>query len=425
MQVRYMSLFVWFCPVLALVIFAFPAIAQVTLDPSKMVPISTVHKITKDHDVVVIRGVVSRQVGNNKFILRDDSGSIEVDFARLKTLGVNTGQNLTVRGEVHKYLTRARRIEATEAVPNDIPSIQQPPVTPPPNLIPIWQAYFRASDGEIVTVGGKIIRRLESGEFILRDDSGEILVDHRFKTGGLTALNIGQSVIVTGEVDLYWGGPWREIEPRTIQPLQTPPPPPAIPTQLVVIPITDVLSKQLNGQIVTVKGELIQQLDEDEYLMSDDTGQIVIMANPRLFSHLGLRIGRNYTVTGKVQTNPQGEIEILAMVITALPIEPRKDEVEIPVEHMVEIPISNVYYDYPSGAEVTISGSIIRMLGETGFVLQDNTGAIVVDHEAGRYKSLDLSIGRFLIVTGLVKGNTGNDKSIQATRVLVRERPAE
>jgi len=128
-------------------------------------------------------------------------------------------------------------------------------------------------------------------------------------------------------------------------------------------------------------------------------------------------------VTGKVQVDSQGEVQILAMVITALPTEPRKEEVEVPVENLVEIPISNVYYDYPSGAVVTISGSIIRMLGDTGFVLQDNTGAIVVDHEAGRYQSLNLTIGQFLIVSGLVKGDSSDSKSIQATRVLVRERP--
>ncbi len=431
MCIRRTSLFAFSFPVLALFIYLTPTWTQVTLDPSMIVPVSTVHKITKDHDIVVIRGVVSRQVENNKFIVRDDSGSIEVDFGRLKTMGISTGQNLTIRGEVHKYLTRARRIVATEAIPNSNSSESQPAVTPPPNLVPIWQAYFRASDGEIVSVGGKIVRRLESGEFVLRDDSGEILVDERFKTGGMAALSLGQSIIVTGEVDLYWGGPWREIEPRTIQPLQTPPPPSTVPIQLVVIPISDVLAKGLvldpgsTGEIVTIKGELIRQIDEDEYMMSDDTGEIIIMANPRLFSHLGLQVGRSYTITGKIQVNPQDEVEILAMVITALPSEPRKEEAPIPVDNVVEIPIANVYYDYPAGAEVTVSGSIIRMLEDTGFVLQDNTGAIVVDHEAGRYQSLGLAVGRFLIVTGQVKSDSGDSKSIQATRVLVRERPGE
>ncbi len=412
-----------FIPFLVFVVSMCQSWGQVTLDPSSIVPISTVHKITKDHDIVVLRGVISRDLGRHNYILRDDSGSVELSMDRLKTMPISVGQTMTVRGEVHKYLTRARKIEVTEAVPVTNPSAPEAPVTPAPNLIPIWQAYFRASDGEIVTVGGKIIRKLESGEFVLRDDSGEILIDPKFKTGGIAAINIGQSIMVTGEVDLYWGGPWREIEPRTIQPLQTPPPQPTIPTQLVVIPISDILAKKMTGQIVTVKGELSRQIDEDEYLINDDSGQITIMANPRLFSHLGLQTGRSYMVTGKVQVDSQGEVQILAMVITALPTEPRKEEVEVPVENLVEIPISNVYYDYPSGAVVTISGSIIRMLGDTGFVLQDNTGAIVVDHEAGRYQSLNLTIGQFLIVSGLVKGDSSDSKSIQATRVLVRERP--
>lgn len=425
MVIRQTRLSAKLAPLLVILCWIAPTWTQVTLDPSLVVPISTVHKITKDHDVVVVHGVIGRQVGENKFLIRDDSGSIEVDFKHLKTMGINPGQTLTVRGEVHKYLTRARRIEATEAVPDSTASTPPAAVTPPPNLIPIWMAYFRASDGEIVSVGGKVIRKLESGEYVLRDDSGEILIDSRFSTGGLAALNIGQSIIVTGEVDLYWGGPWREIEPRTIQPLQTPPPTPTLPSQLVVIPITDVLTKQMTGQIVTIKGELTSQLDEDEYMVSDDSGQITIMANPRIFSHLGLQVGRTYTITGKVQTNTAGEVQIVAMVITALPAEPVKATEEVPEVDLVEIPISNVYYDYPNGAVVTVSGSIIRMLGETGFVLQDNTGAIVVDHEAGRYATLGLTTGRFLIVSGTVKTDGGPDKSIQATRVLARERPGQ
>lgn len=173
MRVRHTNPVRKWVPFLALAFLAVPTQAQVTLDPSSIVPISTVHKITKDHDIVVLRGVISRDLGRHNYILRDDSGSVELSMDRLKTMPISVGQTLTVRGEVHKYLTRARKIDVTEAVPVTNPSAPEAPVTPPPNLVPIWHAYFRASDGEIVTVGGKIIRRLESGEFVLRDDSGE------------------------------------------------------------------------------------------------------------------------------------------------------------------------------------------------------------------------------------------------------------
>jgi uncharacterized protein YdeI (BOF family) len=398
--------------------------AQVTLDASKVVPIATVHKITKDNDIVLIRGTISRMVDDNKYMLRDESGSIEVNFDRQRTMGITLGQDVTVRGEVRKYLTRARRVNATEAVINTNPNAVTPPVTPPPNLIPIWQAYFRASDGEIVTVGGKIIRKLDSGELVLRDNSGEILINHRFVSGGVNALSIGQAVMVTGEVDIYWGGPWREIEPRTIQPLTTTTP--AIPpVQLVVIPIAEVLSGNNLNQYVTVQGELSRQLDDSDYLINDDSGQITILINPRIFSHHRIQIGKTYTVTGKVEVDPLGEKRIVVMILTEVPLAARPADEPKLIEDLVEVPISSVYYDYLSGAVVTISGSVIRKLGENGLILQDNTGAIVVDYDTPRFQTLDLTIGRFLIITGEVQSTGETDKSLKALNIYVRGRPGE
>ena len=100
--------------------------------------------------------------------------------------------------------------------------------------------------GDFVTVSGRIVRRLDRREIIIRDKSGEIIVDAEFGKFHSIPLNVGQDIIVNGKVDIYWGGPWREIEARTIQ-VQEKIPEPLTPPQLTVIKIADVREESEDG----------------------------------------------------------------------------------------------------------------------------------------------------------------------------------
>ena len=90
-----------------------------------------------------------------------------------------------------------------------------------------------------------------------------------------------------------------------------------------------------------------------------------------------------------------------------------------------EIPIASVYYEKSDGDPVTVAGSIIHQVEPNDFFLQDDTGSIVINVPEGKFEKLDLTIGRFVIVKGLVDSVNGTVNEIDATDISVRKRPGE
>ena len=142
-----------------------------------------------------------------------------------------------------------------------------------------------------------------------------------------------------------------------------------------------------------------------------------------MFAHHGLSAGRKYNVTGRLDIAFDDRMKVVAILITSLPEpqEPKSPDSEGPPE----IPISSVYYERVDGDIVTVAGSIIRLIGETDFLLQDDTGTIVVEAAEQKFRAMDLSVGKFLIVTGTVQVLSEEGRQIDASRLLVRKRQTE
>jgi len=386
-----------------------------------LTPIADVFRY-KDDTVVVIRGEVVRQLKEDEFVVRDNSGEVVVDVQKKKHFGVGVGQTITVRGVVDIGLFRAKVVKASDVQIEKTADTTSADPTKRADLRSIRLAYLASKDGDIVTVAGRIVRRLDQREFIIRDRTGEILVDALFGKFHNVPLTVGQDIIVTGEVDIYWGGPWREIEAHNIQ-VQKEISEPAPPAQLEVIPISQIRENSSNDDVVVIQGSIIRQVDSNDFLFQDDTGDIIVKVDPRLFSHHGLTAGRTYTVTGRVKKGPFDEIKVVALIITALQV---TEEKAPPTEEgPPEIPIASVYYESLDGDVVTVAGSVIRPIGDGDFIMQDDTGSIVIDVEQAEHKALELSPGKFVIVTGRVNAKPEVGNEIVAQRILARKRVGE
>jgi len=382
-----------------------------------VVPINQVFNY-KDDAVVTIRGTVVKQVKEDEFLVRDQSGEIIVDVKRGRDFGVAVGQNIMVQGVVDIGLFREKVLRATQVSGGDTEAATSSDPAKRTDLASIRSVYLGSKDGEIVTVAGTIVRRLDHREIIIRDKSGEIIVDAQFHQFNNLPLKVGTHIIVNGEVDIYWGGPWREIEAHSVQvqekSLELP-----VPSNLEVTPIADIRAMVTEGAIVTIEGTISRRIDASEFLFQDDTGSVTVQADPKMFSHHGLSEGRAYTVTGRLDIAYDGRVRILAIIITAmLPDEPPAPDDTAPTE----IPISSVYYERFDGDIVTIAGSIARLIGDTDLLLQDDTGTIIVGADDPKFRAMNLKVGQFLLVTGKVLVLAEEGRELAATRILVRQR---
>lgn len=399
------------------------AMAQ-SVDPA-VLSIRSANETKTDNLPATIEGRVMRQIKQDEFILQDDTGSILVDVEREIHFGIRVGQRIRTSGRIDINLFGSRAFKASHiTILEDVDNL---PVVDPAmrsNVRYIRNVYMSGKDGETVTVAGRIVRRVDKREIIIRDeDGGEILVDAPFHQFGNLPLNVGQEILVTGELDVYWGGPWLEVEAHQIEMVKEKVVRPEPPVTVVVIPISEVLLQAKEGDFVTVTGTILRRVDLDEYVLQDDTGTILIDADRRRFSHHGLAEGGLYTITGRVAIGGDGAKDLHALIITA-----QRGRVveEIKVLDMeAEIPIGNVYFQKAAGERVTVAGSIIRQVPPNDFLLQDDTGSIVINVPEGKFEKLDLSVGRFVIVKGAVDAVEGTVNEIDADDVSVRKRPGE
>ncbi|MCA9414760.1 MAG: NirD/YgiW/YdeI family stress tolerance protein [Candidatus Omnitrophica bacterium] len=396
-----------------------------SVDPA-VVPIRTINQMKRDNTPATIEGRIVRQVKQDEFILQDNTGSILVDVEREIHFGIRVGQRIRTSGILDINLFGSREFKARNiTILEDVKDLPTSDPSTRPDVRYISNVYMTGKDGEIVTVAGQIVRRLDSREIIIRDESGgEIIVDAEYSRFGNMPLNVGQKIVVTGELDIYWGGPWLEIEAHQIEMAVKEIVRKEAPVQLTVIPISDVLINANDGDFVTITATILQRVDQDDFLFQDDTGTITVDADPRRFSHHGLAEGRVYTVTGRVHVDLDGSKEILALIITAQRVQMVEEKTDVLIMEP-EIPIASVYYEKSDGDPVTVAGSIIRQVEPNDFFLQDDTGSIVINVPEGKFEKLDLTIGRFVIVKGLVDSVNGTVNEIDATDISVRKRPGE
>ena len=157
--------------------------------------------IPGDDNIQTISGTVVN-VFDDEFILEDETGEILVDafdlLERGEDLDLEVGQEVTVVGDLDDGDFDARSItleDETTSEPAPTPdNNHSPDVTPIDELI--------RGDDIIQTISGTVVNVFDD-EFILEDETGEILVDafDLLERGEDLDLEVGQEVTVVGDLD--------------------------------------------------------------------------------------------------------------------------------------------------------------------------------------------------------------------------------
>ena len=254
-------------------------------------------------------------------------------------------------------------------------------------------------DDNIQTIFGTVVSVSED-EFVLQDETGEVLVDaydYLESEGDLDlGLGVGQEVTVVGDLDdedfdaydITLGGDASQPSSVTgnYDSLQT------------VTLISDLNPADDNVQ--TIFGTVVS-VSEDEFVLQDETGEVLVDAYDYLESEgdldLGLGVGQEVTVVGDLDdedfdaygiafegdasqpSSATGNYDSLQTITSISDLIPEDDNVQI------------------------ISGTVVSV-SEDEFVLQDETGEVLVDAydylESEGDLDLGLGVGQEVTVVG-------------------------
>ncbi len=73
---------------------------------------------------------------------------------------------------------------------------------------------------------------------------------------------------------------------------------------LVQATIAQILVNPVRDQVVAVSGQIVQHLGDNDYVLDDGTGRIVIDGGPLWYHQLNLPIGQQVRVIGEVSLGP-------------------------------------------------------------------------------------------------------------------------
>ncbi len=82
--------------------------------------------------------------------------------------------------------------------------------------------------------------------------------------------------------------------------------------------IAQVLANPVYDQVVTVSGTITHHIEENEYILSDGTNQLIIEGGPPWYHRLKLPVGQEATVTGEVdfeRWSGRVEIDIFSIIL--------------------------------------------------------------------------------------------------------------
>ena len=159
--------------------------------------------------------------------------------------------------------------------------------------------------------------------------------------------------------------------------------------------------------IVTIAGTVVA-VREDEFLLQDSTGQIWV--EPANGARVTVNIGDQLTIVGDrddvedfdaisiTRTNSPEPIQIFALPGVTPPVpEPTPPVVSTPLNTS---PVQNIgQLPVQPDVMVTIAGTVVAVR-EDEFLLQDSTGQIWVEPQAGSWNGFNLNIGDRVTVLG-------------------------
>lgn len=171
----------------------------------------------RPYDTVLLRGTVERVTDEDEFRLRDDSGSIGVYIGWRNAMPVAAGDVISVAGLVdarwpwgffreiyaHEITTadgrrvdlQPRRLTSRPPEATGEPAGTQPAPVADAAITPIRDVRR----GQAVTLQGQVQRLRDSDEFVIRDDTGTIIVYIGWRNR--MPVTVGQRVTVVGTAD--------------------------------------------------------------------------------------------------------------------------------------------------------------------------------------------------------------------------------
>ncbi|WP_322815039.1 hypothetical protein [Chloroflexus sp.] len=183
------------------------------------------------------------------------------------------------------------------------------------------QANPNAFIDQVVTISGRSGIYVDEDEFILDDGTGQIVVDTP-SSAQLITIPVGTSITVVGQID--WIGspssprgvdldacritlPDRTIDIRDCSfgssvPANPPPSqsPPANQSNSPTIGQIQANPNAFLYQIVTISGNSGVYVDENEFMLDDGSGQIVVDPGPPRYQRINIPVGTPITVVGQI-----------------------------------------------------------------------------------------------------------------------------
>ncbi|MAG56225.1 MAG: hypothetical protein CMJ83_08045 [Planctomycetes bacterium] len=165
----------------------------------------------------------------------------------------------------------------------------------------------RTADGEDVLVRGTIVGYPESDEILLQDTTGIITVDLEARHERMW-LRMGTQILVLGELDRDGG---IEIEADHIFVARGPV---ASHPTLALRSLADVYACA-EDQVVVVRGRVRSFPENDEIIIADASGSMLVDLDDDHHLRLGLRLGDELIILAEVDNDIGGRRELDALVI--------------------------------------------------------------------------------------------------------------
>lgn len=214
---------------LAFTLVGYGMLHAATDTPRPIQPIAQILADARDEQPVAFEGVVSRQLDEDLYYIRDASGEIRLDawvegrgavaLPRDQTLRIEGVMDRAALAKPEVYLREFHVVNTAESTQPDSPS-GATDATPgneskPAHALPtIRELRKNAPDGATVTFRGDVLRMRGDDAYLIGDGTASIKLDAWVYGRGFVPLPVGEHVEITGIMDRSFLGK-REIYLRS------------------------------------------------------------------------------------------------------------------------------------------------------------------------------------------------------------------
>lgn len=176
------------------------------------------------------------------------------------------------------------------------------------------------------------------------------------------------------------------------------------------------LDQARDEERVVVTGQVIRQLDDDLFLLSDGTAEIRIDTWIDGQGAVSLPVGETISLTGLVDRHPLQRTEIYLISFEEIPADqdtarddsnndprPAKNQTSTtPTLQVTHASIKELREQTRDGERVVFTATVDRRRGDDAFLLRDESGRVRLDAWVPGRGAVDLPIGETVLIRGHV-----------------------